>query len=211
MLMESVESRRTNRTHQGAHEQFGMRAATRPRLRAAGDAKGGTRRVPSRILLVLALALTGWVAAFARLRRSALSGADDFGIRRSGHREDPRTTTRRTATFDAGRPIHSANKKTDGREHDTPTLRRVVGVPPNTGATAAPYTPPAEPGGAVTFVLVSTMNPDSAPRVANLLASMRAFLTTNDTNDDTSVSERVVAEPVSYTQLRAHETLHIIS
>jgi len=176
-----------------------MRAATRPRLRAAGDAKGGTRRVRSRILLVLALALTGWVAAFARLRRSALSGADDFGIRRSGHREDPRTTTRRTATFDAGRPIHSAN--TDGREHDTPTSRRVVGVPPNTGATAAPYVPPAEPGGAVTFVLVSTMNPDSAPRVANLLASMRAFLTTDDTNDTSDKepkgggsSERVVAE-----------------
>jgi hypothetical protein len=144
---------------------------------------------------VLALALTGWVAAFARLRRSALSGADDFGVRRSGHREDPRTTTLRTATFDAGRPIHSAN--TDGREHDTLTSRRVVGVPPNTGATAAPYTPPAEPGGAVTFVLVSTMNPDSAPRVANLLASMRAFLTTDDTSDKEprgGSSERVVAE-----------------
>ena len=174
-----------------------MRAATRPRLRAAGDAKGGTRRVPSRILLVLALALTGWVAAFARLRRSALSGADDFGIRRSGHREDPRTTTRRTATFDAGRPIHSAN--TDNpQKHDTPTLRRVVGVPLRSTTTAAPYTPPAEPGGAVTFVLVSTMNPDSAPRVAHLLASMRAFLTANDTNDEEpprgGSSERVVAE-----------------
>ena len=160
-----------------------MRATTRPRLRAAGDAKGGTRRVRSRILLVLALALTGWVAAFARLRRSALSGADDFGIRRSGHREDPRV-----ATFDAGRLIHSAN--TDGREHVVP-----IGVPPNTGATknAAPYVPPADTGGAVTFVLVSTMNPDSAPRVASLLASMRAFLTTHDTND-TNDKERVVAE-----------------
>ena len=168
-----------------------MRATTRPRLRAAGDAKGGTRRVRSRILLVLALALTVWVAAFARLRRSALSGADDFGIRRSGHREDPRV-----ATFDAGRLIHSAN--TDGREHVVP-----IGVPPNTGATknAAPYVPPADTGGAVTFVLVSTMNPDSAPRVASLLASMRAFLTTDDTNDTSDTepprggsSERVVAE-----------------
>ena len=77
-----------------------MRASARPRLRAAGDVKGGTRRVRSGIvLLVIVLVLTGWVAAFARLRRSALSGADDFGIRRSGHREDPRTTTRRTATI----------------------------------------------------------------------------------------------------------------
>ena len=71
----------------GAHEQFDMRAAARPRLRAAGDAKGGPRRGQSRILLVLALALTGWVVAFARLRRSTLPGVRDFG-RRSGHTPD---------------------------------------------------------------------------------------------------------------------------
>ena len=145
-----------------------MRAAARPRLRAAGDAKGGPRRGQSRILLVLALALTGWVVAFARLRRSTLPGVRDFG-RRSGHTpDDDDPPDARPATFDAA-SLDSANAR---REHDDAVT--VVHVPPR--APASPAAPPAAPRDAVTFVLVSTMSPDSAPRVANLLASMRAFL-----------------------------------
>lgn len=152
----------------GAHEQFDMRAAARPRLRAAGDAKGGPRRGQSRILLVLALALTGWVVAFARLRRSTLPGVRDFG-RRSGHTpDDDDPPDARPATFDAA-SLDSANAR---REHDEAVTS--VHVPPH--APASPAAPPAEPRDAVTFVLVSTMSPDSAPRIANLLASMRAFL-----------------------------------
>jgi len=152
----------------GAHEQFDMRAAARPRLRAAGDAKGGPRRGQSRILLVLALALTGWVVAFARLRRSTLPGVRDFG-RRSGHTpDDDDPPDARPATFDAA-SLDSANAR---REHDEAVTS--AHVPPH--APASPAAPPAEPRDAVTFVLVSTMSPDSAPRIANLLASMRAFL-----------------------------------
>jgi len=183
----------------GAHEQFDMRAAARPRLRAAGDAKGGPRRGQSRILLVLALALTGWVVAFARLRRSTLPGVRDFG-RRSGHTpDDDDPPDARPATFDAA-SLDSANARREHDDHpdddDPPDARPATfdaasldsanarrehdeavtsaHVPPH--APASPAAPPAEPRDAVTFVLVSTMSPDSAPRIANLLASMRAFL-----------------------------------
>ena len=147
-----------------------MRASARPRLRAAGDVKGGTRRVRSGIvLLVIVLVLTGWVAAFARLRRSALPGRDDLGIR-GRHRKDD--------------DLRAARRQRD--DALTPPL-----IPPR--ASASSSAPSVEPHGAVTFVLVSTMSPDSAPRVANLLASMRAFLEPGS-RDDARVEERVVAE-----------------
>lgn len=153
-----------------------MRGPVRPHLRAAWDSARGFRRPRARILLILSLVLTVWIVAFARLRRTT------FSVSESGHTnsvEQRERLAERLAGFKAAHGF--ANPRVS---HDTPAVFTELNSP---GTPPLPLDSPSSD--AVTFVLVATMIPDSAPRIANLLASMRTFL-------DPETPKQVVAELV---------------
>ena len=151
-----------------------MRNPVRPRLRAFMDSTRGFRRPRACLLLARSLVLAVSVVAFVRLSISSESGhTADFVERGEWARE-------RLAGSKATRGF--VNQRVS---HDKPE----VSTESPSQRSTPPLFPPKEslPENAVTFVLVATMNPDSAPRIANLLASMRTFL-------DKDTPKQVVAE-----------------
>jgi hypothetical protein len=132
-------------------------------------------------LLVLAVALAVWVVAFARLQRITTSprnvGAhdDSFGHARKDERDERQERTRPATR-------HATRVSFDPR-----STRAVSVSSPSSPLSPRSLEEASSSSDAVTFVLVANMHPNSAPRVANLLASMRAFL-------DPNTPRQVVAE-----------------